>query len=285
MFTAIQLGPYIAKVRMQAFALGVAELGGRVVNLPAPTLSQLAASQDLKQAQFAFTSGMHDNEALGRGWLAGLGKPLLVLDCGWFQRAAGPNDQVGYNQLGLNKLAWVPPEDCPPERFASLGVKLEPAVQDRPKVALVLGQVPGDSQHHLNAVSLSAWLSERAAGWLARGWKVFYRAHPKAPTLAMPVRSLVINPVSEIPSASFARAAVVVTYNSTAGLEALLAGMPVDCHPSAHYAGLRPGTPELLAHCRRLAWTQWTCDELRSGEPLRWMNRFAPLLQAAEAAA
>ncbi len=281
MFTVIQLGPYASKARMQACAAGVGLLGGRIVNLFSPTIAQLTASPDLKSARFAFTCGMHANEATGRGWLAGLGIPLLVLDCGWFKRSSGPDDWKGYNQLGLGKLGWAPPEHCPPDRFSALGVEISPPAEGRPKVVLVLGQVPCDSQHHLPPSELSNWLCERAAAYMARGWKVLYRPHPKAPSLPMAVHTAVINPATETPAASFARAAVVVTYNSTAGLEALTAGLPVECDPGAFYAGLKPGSPELLSLCQRLAWAQWTCDELRAGVPIRWMNRFAPLLPEA----
>jgi hypothetical protein len=277
MFTALQIGPYGSKARILAMADGVRALGGEVRQVSS-NWKDLRREPHLRKAQFAFTCGMQEDLALARGWLRGLDIPLLVLDCGYLRRASGPADDAGYNQLGLERLCWVPPIRCDAARFAELDVAIAPAAWDRPKIALLLGQVPADSQHHLGPRRLASWLAERATCALAAGWQIIYRPHPKAPDLPLPISCDAIDPLSEPLSASFARASVAITYNSTSGLEALMAGLRVECDSSAHFAGLEPGTPELRDHCERLAWAQWTCAELRTGEPIRWMNHFANLL-------
>ncbi len=281
-FTAIQLG-YPHKARVQAMAAGVAALGGKVIVVA----EEIAADDLLAQIRahaprFAFTCGLHRATARSRGILAGLGLPLLVLDCGWFHRAEGGADVTGYNQLGLDRLNWVPPSSHrSPKRWAAHGLAIAPRrpVGADPQVLLVLGQVPNDSQHQLGEYQLAAWLTEHAAAFYACGWKIFYRAHPRHvfTKLNVPHTRLesAVPLASQLPSAS-----AVLTYNSTAGLEALLAGVPVHCHESAHYSAVSQLTDPaaLLDHCERLAAAQWTCDELRAGEPVRFMDQFAALL-------
>jgi hypothetical protein len=63
----------------------------------------------------------------------------------------------------------------------------------------------------------------------------------------------------------------------------LLAGVPVFCDPRAMYAQLAnldlaaleepffPSAEERWAYFARLAWAQWTLDELRTGAPLQFL--------------
>lgn len=283
MFVVLQSLRSANKARLRAMAAGVAALGGRVVDVPehvdVDTMKRLIEEH---KPHFAITGGMHHHEAVFRGCLAGYSIPLLVLDCGYFQRAGGPEDETGYNQLGLGGLNWVPEIEAPSDRFDAHRLALTERVQGRGKFALLLGQVPGDSQHHLSEIRLNAWLAERGAELMACGYKLFYRPHPKHTISSGPLRAhtIVVRPQDESLAQSLSRVSVVVTYNSTAGIEALMAGIPVVCSPTAHYwlvCGLQ-SNEALLRHLHRLAWTQWTCAELRTGEPIRWMNRFARLL-------
>src|SRR5690606_22173500 len=97
-------------------------------------------------------------DAYPKGVLAAHGINCLTLDLGYFSRATGPDDEFGYNQLGINQLCWVPPVDCPTDRFARLNIQVEDRVLDLPHRVLVLGQVPGDTQHGLGPTELKAWL-------------------------------------------------------------------------------------------------------------------------------
>jgi hypothetical protein len=283
MFTVLQFGHYTAKARMQAMAEGVRALGGEVLDLlEGIDLTAVSTFVAHVKPRFAFTCGMHFRDAPQRGFLRGAGVPVLVLDCGYFRRASGGQDTTGYNQLGLDALCWTPPGALPADRWQAHGIALAPPVQGRGKVALILGQVPGDSQHNLSEIRLSAWLSEQAGRLIALGYTLLYRPHPAHVLTRLRAPHVRIDPVKESLADSLAAASLAVTYNSTSGLEALIAGVPVICAPTAHYAGLEPGTPALRAHCQRLAYTQWTCAELRTGAPLRFMQRFADLLPAAE---
>src|SRR5690606_15034611 len=111
-FRAVILGPIGHKARVQAMQDGIAALGGEVVSVPDSTLPALQLALRTGAVAFAVACGMHARERIARGYLRGLGIPLLVLDCGWFRRAGGAQDGEGYSQLGLGRLNWVPPIDC-----------------------------------------------------------------------------------------------------------------------------------------------------------------------------
>ncbi len=284
-FRAICLGPMGRKARIQAMQEGVAALGGEVLPVPDNSLAALRAALAKGDVRFAFTCGMHDREAVARGFLRGAGVPLLVLDLGYFHRASGASDTEGYNQLGIGRLNWVSPKPAGARAFAARFeahrlTLAEPIQGGRDKVALILGQVPGDSQHGLTEHGLVRWLEEEAAALLADGYRLRFRAHPMAPQVRLRALRAEHSPAGRSLAADLAEAALAVAYNSTAGLEALLSGVQVRCHPSAHYAHVADLADRgaLLSHLHRLAWSQWTCAELRGGEPLRWINRFARIL-------
>ena len=73
---------------------------------------------------------------------------------------------------------------------------------------------------------------------------------------------------------ALARAKWVVTYNSNAGVLATLAGIPtVTCHRGAmawevtgHDPLVCPPQPDRTAWTNRLAWTQWTDEEIARGD-------------------
>lgn len=278
-FTALQFARYQHKARIRAMADGVRALGGTVVDIAdGMAAADIVALVKRTLPRFAFTCGMHHVDAANRGLLAGLGVPLLVLDCGYFRRAEGSADETGYNQLGLGQLNWVPTAMCPSDRWQEHGIGLAKPVQGRARLALVLGQVPGDSQHHLSEQRLGAWLTEQAAALYAQGYLIQYRPHPKHVLTKIFVPHQFVRGDQEPLAQALSRASVAVAYNSTSGLEALIAGVPMICHATAHYAGLTPGSPELAQHCHRLSYTQWTCAELRAGAALRAMQTFAKIL-------
>jgi hypothetical protein len=280
---ALQLGPYNIKVRMQAVAAGVAALGGRVVDVPDSDPEAVRTELTRQKISLAFTCGMRDREAPVRGLLEGLEIPFLITDLGYFKRARGPRDGTGYNQLSLAHLCWVPPDPCPGDRFDELKMAVAEPREPRTGRVLLLGQVPGDTQHWLNVEQLSAWLANRAEYYRARGLRVRFRAHPAAPSVALhglvenrpPDRYVLTDELQEVDLA--------VTYNSTAGLEAIMAGLPVECMPCAHYAavadyGRSVGRGQVLDYFHRLAYAQWTIAELSDGTALRYMDRFAHFL-------
>jgi len=72
-----------------------------------------------------------------------------------------------------------------------------------------------------------------------------------------------------------AGARLVVTWNSNVGHEALLAGVPVVAHGPAAYAELAgetlPSVDARREYFHRVAYGQWTLDEMRSGACQRFI--------------
>jgi hypothetical protein len=61
----------------------------------------------------------------------------------------------------------------------------------------------------------------------------------------------------------------VITWGSGAAIKALIMGIPVESH-MPNWIGEQDNTDEgRLAMFRRLAWAQWTLDEIRRGDPFR----------------
>lgn len=280
---ALQIGRYTGKARIQALRAGIKKMGGTVLDAYQPHPMTVRRLIESAQPRFAFTCGEHWTEDRARAELNAARVPVLVADLGYFHRAKGPHDATGYNQLGVGSLCWVPPVDVPGDRWAALGIPdALPPVSARENICLVLGQVAGDTQHKMTAASLHAWFADRTRDLRAAGWRIIYRPHPSmrgaepAATWADAVHTNAYATLAE----GIADAARVVTYNSTAGLDAILSGVPVTCAPCAHYAAVAEygsGAVTLartMQHIHRLAYAQWTCDELASGEALKFIQGF-----------
>lgn len=126
--------------------------------------------------------------------------------------------------------------------------------------ALLIGQVPGDAA--LAGMSISGWLQEQTRALLARGHEVRFRPHPQ---VTPPARSL---------ADDLAGAALVVTYNSNTGVDAVLAGVPavtMDAGAMAwpvtvHDLDAPPARPDRMQWAADLAWAQWRPDEIAAGD-------------------
>ncbi len=279
-FHAIQLGRVGHKERIKSMRLGVASVGGTVVDCPYSDVATLEKLTTVHDVRFVYTCGMHWTERAARSFLESKGIPLVVLDLGYFKRAKDSKDRTGYNQIGIGKIGWVPSHDVDSSRWDALGIPDAVApVSDRPRNVLVLGQVPNDSQHHMTEKKLNAWFDERTKDFRDAGYHVTFRPHPlhlrgKAPTcddISLPTTCSLAKALAECSH--------VVTFNSTAGLEAIMAGVPVLCDDDAHYDcvstyGYGDGDTtksEVMSHMHRLAWSQWTCAEIETGDPLRFL--------------
>lgn len=147
---------------------------------------------------------------------------------------------------------------------------------------LLCGQAPDDAAHGLDVSGLADWYEAAAAAIrkAAPDLTITWRPHP------LWVRSLEGVDRSEHPDEiDLERAldrplAAVVSYNSTCGIVAMLAGHRVLCDPSAFYAAASQGAPrnagsmrprnlvairDVLAGC---AAVQWSPAEIETGAPL-----------------
>lgn len=222
-----------------------------------------------------------------RDALAATGRRWLVVDLGYI------GDRREYSQVGWDRIGWMPPGDMPPDRFEAHGIEVR---DDRlqPGPWLVVGQVPGDTQHPFDEGELMRLYRDLV--WRLRkaepGCGVVFRSHPHAPqnlcSLAPHVRRETGNEVPLLQSLQKCRAAV--TYNSTTWFEAAVEGVPFVCHESAHYAAEgntyrypseKPiGLPQLyradekLPRFYRAAYAQWTKGEMASGRAWDFLHQF-----------
>src|SRR5262245_60729665 len=146
--------------------------------------------------------------------------------------------------------------------------------------ALLLGQVEDDAA--VRGLDFAQWAQQQTDALIARGYSVVFRKHPLAARdQSKPVGSTLSRQTLRD---DLAQAAVAVTYNSTAGVEAVLAGVPtvtldqgaMAWPVAGHGLNERQVRPNRERWCWDMAWTQWTLDEIAAGDA--W-ERLAPLME------
>jgi hypothetical protein len=152
-----------------------------------------------------------------------------------------------------------------PERWDALGIALQPWRTSGDHILLC----PNRSFGRPDMIMPNLW-AEKTAEELRRYTKrpVRIRPHPG-------------NGPPKVPLADDLRNAhAVVVWSSSAGCEALVAGIPVFCcgpywiaRGAVSRGGLRtidnPQLPDRLPAMHRLAWAQWHVEEIASGEPFQ----------------
>ncbi len=212
---------------------------------------------------------------------AGFGKHL-VIERGFIHRDR--YYMVGWG--GLNGRADFQNEYSPGDRFAELNVQVAPWRTDGRHIVLC-GQIPWDA-----AVQFSNHVKwcRRTASTLVKlsDRPVVFRPHPLQPT-AVSMDSIPVE-ISHKPTLQddLVDAWAVVTFNSNAGVEATLAGVPafVSDIGAMGYSLLNkklsalaaPAMPDRKQWLFDLAYTQWTLDEMASGRAIihLWEKQFSP---------
>lgn len=145
---------------------------------------------------------------------------------------------------------------------------------------LLIGQKPNDTAHGMTEAQLLTWVAQTAR--LASeqyGMRVMFRPHPKASVVPAFIPHIHAITSGTTLREDMARAAAVITYNSTAGVEAIDAGVPVlytalaelVCY--AEYARKLGAPIEPLPDSWRRAFlmrcgaTQWTLEQIEHGIP------------------
>lgn len=207
------------------------------------------------------------------------GFPVLVLELGGIRRDRGAM------HLGLNGLNWLPPEPVHEDRTAEWGIQVasEPRRTTAKAPLVVCGQLGGDAQHNMSEEGIRVWASETIATLrtICPRRPILWRPHPRGrPGPDAVAADGISDPADESLSEVLTKAHAMIMYNSSTGWEALAAGVPVICHPSAPYAPV--ANTSLLAarhphwdaaavhdYLTRLLWCTWTRDQLASGAPFR----------------
>lgn len=213
-----------------------------------------------------------------------LGIPILVLEVGALKRNF--LWKVGINGINANAI-WAEPQW---DRFSSLNVSTKPW-RTRGSHIVVCGQNPLSEEWPLG--SMERYL-EHTVRELRRytDRPIIVRPHPRAPIkpIMVPkgVTISVPKPTGQLDEFDFPQlmesAWAVVSYNSNPGIQAGLLGVPVFCDSSSLASSIgnlrlsdieNPNMPERADWFNRLAFTEFTVDEIAEGLPWRLIK---PLL-------
>jgi hypothetical protein len=208
------------------------------------------------------------------------GVPILVMERGHL-----PNrmewTSCGFNGLG-HRATYAQVNDGG-ARWREHFAHLEQPWRKVDGYALVCGQVRGDAS--LWGCDFHAWAQGATDKLRGVGFDVVYRPHPLSVRLQRDMWRPTGARFSTAPLADdLAGAAKVITYNSTVGVEAVLAGVPtVTCDAgsmawpvSTH--GLDAGVirPDRTAWMHALAWTNWRQQEIASGDAWEHLKEVLP---------
>ncbi|MAM60855.1 hypothetical protein [Maritimibacter sp. UBA3975] len=194
------------------------------------------------------------------------GVPALVLDFGFLKRVNREADfATGHWQLSVGGLNKAPRFDVSADRFDALGIECKSPGNG--SVVAVFGQVVGDMSHGYDLEKMRGW-ARRTVRDLGAHW----RPHP-LDRLTADYGPRLDGELADL----WPKLKRIETLCSTAGLEALIAGVPAVAHlPERAVWGdlsgpAHPGPEKVRDLCQRVAYAQWTSDELASGEGLAFV--------------
>ncbi len=207
------------------------------------------------------------------GWRLGKklkarGHRVLVMERGYV------GDRVAWTSLGwdgLNGRARFPRVDDGGARWRQHFAHLMRPWRGGGERIVIMGQVPGDMS--IEGVDMPGWY-EQAVKTCRRGsYPVCFRPHPVAAARGHREWIAGAETLTGDLAAALDRTAYVVTYNSNSAVDAIMAGVPAvacDDHSMAwevagHGLQSYPPAPDRTAWAHRIAWCQWSLDELRSG--------------------
>lgn len=175
------------------------------------------------------------------------GADYLVAELGYIDR--GNYASLGFN--GLNGRAEFYNRDVPNDRAEKWLHLLKP--EHGGDYTLIIGQCPGDAS--LSGIDIESWAETVAR---ETDGEAYYRPHPLAYTY---IRSAPI--LNGSLDYDLSRAKKVITYNSNAGVDALMAGCDVVAHDSG---SMIYNVTDRLDWIRKLAYCQWSLNEIAAGD-------------------
>jgi len=199
---------------------------------------------------------------------------LIVIESAFLKRKE-------YYQIGWNGFAGgadFKNKGVPLDRWKSLDIPVLPWQKRKDGLIVVCGQLPRDTQ--VQDVDHLAWCKATFDWYQKRfGDRVVFRPHPRNETPGeygidpkyFDIRKL---------RAVFKEARLVVTWNSTTGTEAAVAGIPVvACNPgsmawpvSQSVLSDIPIYPDRKEWLAGIGYAQWTPAEMRCGLPWRHLS-------------
>lgn len=206
---------------------------------------------------------------------------VVVLETGYLFRGAGPDDYYAVGLNGLNGRADFRNAGSPGDRLDELvarrGLAVAPWRSDGSRI-VVCGQVPWDAS--VDHIDFRAWAEAtvQELGTLT-SMEIVFRPHPLHRMPPIRGSSYSDRTLDEDLADAFA----VVTFNSNAGVDAAVRGVPVfaaDPGSMALAVANRdlgricdPERPDRGQWLRNLAYAQWTPAEMRRGDTWRHLLR------------
>lgn len=160
---------------------------------------------------------------------------------------------------------------------------------------LVCGQTGGDVAHEMDARDMRRWAREAVESVRAAcpGRRIVWRPHPQFVFYAEGAEAE--NPTSRSLEGSLCSGefGAVVTHNSTCGVRALQYGIPTYCaddcfykpiaqagrYPSDAEPAMRPNETKRRRFFARIMYSQWTLEEIETGEPIALTLERLPKLE------
>jgi len=179
------------------------------------------------------------------------GTPIIILENPvWHYGDKPATYTFGYN--GLNGLAFVPESKFRPARPKPT---LQPWREPFSGQITVFGQVEHDKA--LRGADIEAWVA-RVQAVIP---EAVFRQHP----IMVGQNDPPLGPFEDV----LANTSLAITYTSTVGAEAVIAGIPtISCHEgslayavSSHGLGDAPITPSRSEWIHELSWRHWSTDE------------------------
>lgn len=204
------------------------------------------------------------------------GHRLLVVESA-FQRR-GDYYQIGWD--GFAGFADFNNEGVPDDRWRAMGIETRPWQRRPDGPVVVFGQLPRDTQ--VQDTDHVAWCQTTMLHYLRVNERVYFRPHPrqKDPEEVYGVPKRVWAPWKKLPEV-LSHARVAVTWNSTTGVDAAIAGVPVvTCDKgamawpiAAHGLDAPPRYPSRRSWLAGIGYAQWTLKEMMEGAPWRHLTR------------
>jgi len=239
------------------------------------------SAQDFADARAVFVDGVR---SLHKRWHVRLRNakiPVYIVELARLRATSGSDNSNTARHCGIYKdsLAYMP------ANIGNRAVVAGVLASRTPEYFLVCAQKPDDTQHNMDATQVSAWTRQTIADVKHKypNARVCFRPHPKAATFGSEseLADCVSDPATETLRDALQRAHALVTFNSTAGVDAIDAGVPVLYNaptalvPYADYAAPLGLPVETLSEDQRricllrLAACTWTLQQLRDGTALR----------------
>ena len=209
------------------------------------------------------------------------GVPVVVIDLGYIDRAHTAADLAdGYLYVGVGGLGVIADPGHDGVRAARLTARPAEPKTGQIRRALICGQVPYDASHRMSPAELMLMYlrMERVMRFCGIP-EIHFRAHPLANDNRPPFAHALGGHIADVAPWYD----LVASVNSNAGLDALLAGLPVAIIKPCHYQSLAyqldcdlskvraPDAEQVAALIRRLSYSQWLLSEIADGLPFDFL--------------